>query len=125
MEEGATPTDATLQPASCELAATRPAMFFGLPRKLSSLIIFFVVMAVLLLDDVTSWIAAVVCGGMAWFAVREAVSADLWSFEVWVAWLFTDFRFLDAGGRDGWGGARFAALPLHPATPPGVTGRAD
>lgn len=108
--------------ATCEVAATRPAMLFGLPRKLAATLIFLCVMGYLFFDTWQQYLGTTVCGGIAWWAVREAVASDLWGFDNWLAWLLTDFaRFLDTGGREGWGGPRLCALPLRPNRPIGVS----
>ena len=101
-----------LMTASCEVSITRPQMLFGLPRKLSALLIFLCLVSLVFVDDWKMWIANVAVTAMVWAAVREQVSRDLWGFDNFCAWMMTDFWFFDVGGSDGWGGPRLCALPL-------------
>jgi type IV secretory pathway VirB3-like protein len=109
-----------LMTASCETVVTRPPMFLGLPRKLSALLIMLGVMAVGFVDDWTMAVAGVFVTAMVWAAVREEVAKDYWGFDNFLAWVTTDLRFLDSGGKDGWGGAKLCALPLSTKAPMGV-----
>lgn len=106
--------DGALRPASCELLNTRPMMLGGVPRLLAGIIACGGFMAASRLESL--WDLAGVAAGtaMVWFFVREVVSRDLWGFDILVAWIFTDGRFLDASHR---GGARLSASPLRPRRP--------
>ena len=115
--------EAPLQDAGCELPSTQPPMLGGLPRKVAGLIVFVCLSIIVWLDSLLHAAGVVVCGGVVWFAVCEVVAADLWGFDVFLAWCTTSFRFLDSGSRE-WGGARFAALPLRPRSPLGVSDHA-
>lgn len=108
-----------LMMARCETSVTRPAMFLGLPRKLSSLLILLALLGITAVDDWTMYVAVAVIVGMVWAAVREQVSNDWWGFDNWCASVTVDTRSLDSGGSDGWGGAKLCALPLN-AIPLGI-----
>lgn len=106
--------------ASCEVEATLPQIWFGLPRTLAVLLLGIAVLGVAVVD---SWLVgggSVASVSIVWVAAKGLVARDLWGFDNFLAWLVTDARFLDAGGRDGWGGPRLCALPLSDRQTRGV-----
>lgn len=110
-----------LMSACCEVPATQPRMFLGLPRTLAAAIMGAGAQVLVFSDRWEVWAGTAVFCVMLWFAVKEQVSRDLWGFDNFLAWVATDFRFMDIGGEDGWGGARICAMPLNPEGPVGVS----
>jgi type IV secretion system protein VirB3 len=109
---------AQLEEVTIEEAATRPPMFMGLPRKLSSLLlcigsVLFVVTA--------SWTWEVIeIGGIAiiWFSIKPLVATDYHGFDIFLVWLRLDAMSLD---RREWRGTRATPFPLRVAGPYGMT----
>lgn len=99
-----------------DLAATRPALTFGLPHTLSATLLLVAILGIFAIDygdfetdtilDVV-WIGAI---GMGWSAAKIMLRVDYHGWDIFVAWLRLDARFLDT--RE-WGGAHLSSLPLH------------
>lgn len=93
-----------------EEAATRPPMFLGLPRKLSSLLL---ALGSLLFVLTAAWKwQAIEIGGIAivWFSIKPLVAIDYHGFDILLVWLRLDAACLD---RREWGGTRVAPFPLR------------
>ena len=94
-----------------EGAATRPPMFLGLPRKLSSLLL--CVGCVLFVIISSTFWEAFEIGTIAllWFAIRPLIAMDYHGFDNFLVHAFIDWPRLDSHE---WGGTRFSPLPVQP-----------
>ncbi|MDO9713250.1 hypothetical protein [Paracraurococcus lichenis] len=106
------PADVPLESATCEVEVTLPQMWLGLPRNLGSGLVAAAALGVVFIDSWAAGIALAASLVVVWVAAKAAVARDLWGFDNLLAWLATDARFLDIGGKDGWSGARLCGLPL-------------
>jgi type IV secretory pathway VirB3-like protein len=107
----ATGRDGPLRPATCEALNTQPLMLGGLPRKVAGLLAFACIMVVLHLEDIPEVVGTFAVTGMIWMFLRETMAGDMHAFDIWMSWIASDFRFLDARHR---GGARLSGAPLRP-----------
>ena len=108
--------DVPLDPETFDMAATRPPMTLGLPHTLSVSLLAAGLLFLMLYgtgDLVWDTIGdAVFIGALAmvWSAARIVLRADYHGFDILVAWLRLDARFLDTAES---GGARLTAFPLR------------
>lgn len=105
-----------MEPEDFDMAASRPAMLFGLPHSLtvtllaaSALFLFFY--------QPQSWIKglmgdAIFLGltGAVWSSAKVMLRNDYHGWDNFIAYLRLDFRCLDTKE---WGGARIASFPLR------------
>ena len=105
-----------LDPETFDMAATRPPMTLGLPHTLAVSFLAGGLLFVMLYgrnDLVWDTIVDVVFIGalaMVWSAARIVLRADYHGWDILVAWLRLDARFLDTAES---GGARLSAFPLR------------
>jgi type IV secretory pathway VirB3-like protein len=108
--------DQPLDEEAFDMAATRPALTFGLPHTLSAVLLLAGIVGIFVLetdDFVTSiisdaiWVGAI---GMAWSAAKIMLRSDYHGWDIFLAWLRLDARFLDTKE---WGGAHLSSLPLR------------
>jgi type IV secretory pathway VirB3-like protein len=99
-----------LETVLIEEGATRPPMFWGLPRKLSALLLALGALLFVLISS-TIW-EAIALGsiGIVWFTVKPLVAMDYHGFDNFCVWARLDAPCLD---RREWGGTRFASFPLR------------
>ena len=108
--------DDLLEEESFDMAATRPALLFGLPHSLSCSILALGLLVVMFYDtnnQVNDLIVdAVIVGalGMLWSTARIMLRSDYHGWDNFLAYLRLDFRCLDTKE---WGGARVASMPLR------------
>ena len=114
--------DEGLTTESIEGAATRPPMFLGLPRKLSSILLCLAGMFWILISGVEDLVIAEIGLAMVFFSIKPLVARDYWGFDIVLVALGLNLRCLDVRT---WGGARAAPFPVRRASPPyGMFGRA-
>lgn len=89
------------------LAATRPALFMGVPLVLAALLLMFAGFIVVLLKD-PFYLAIMV---PLWFGARELVARDYNAVGVVLLYLRTAGRSVDARK---WGGASTSPFPIRP-----------
>jgi type IV secretory pathway VirB3-like protein len=98
-----------------DMAATRPVLTLGLPHTLSVSLLMAGILFLMVYDtgDVTQdTIADAVFVGaiaMTWSAAKIMLRTDYHGWDIFVAWLRLDARFLDTKA---WGGAHLSSLPL-------------
>jgi type IV secretion system protein VirB3 len=88
------------------LAATRPAMFMGMPLALGAILLMLAGFIVVLLKNPLYLLVMVPL----WFAARELVARDYNAVGVVLLYLKTAGRSVDSGS---WGGASVTPLPIH------------
>jgi type IV secretory pathway VirB3-like protein len=120
--------DQPLDEEAFDMAATRPALTFGLPHTLSALLLLAAIVGLFLVDtgdfetdtifDVV-WIGTI---AMVWTAAKIMLRADYHGWDIFLSWLRLDARFLDTKE---WGGAHLSSLPLRSIYRCGVFSDAD
>lgn len=110
--------DEPLEDDDIEVGATRPPMWLGLPRKLSSLLVCLGGICWILIQPWRELAIALGTIAIVWGAVKVLVESDLHGFDIWLAHTMTSARALDA--RE-WGGLRAAPLPLRSPFPLGIS----
>ena len=88
------------------LAATRPAMFMGVPLTVGAILLMLAGFVVVLLKNPLYLFVMVPL----WFAARELVARDYNAVGVVLLYLRTAGRSVDSGR---WGGASVAPLPIR------------
>jgi type IV secretion system protein VirB3 len=88
------------------LAATRPAMFMGMPLALGAILLMLAGFIVVLLKN-PLYLCVM---APLWFAARELVARDYNAVGVVLLYLRTAGRSVDSGS---WGGASVAPLPIR------------
>jgi type IV secretory pathway VirB3-like protein len=109
--------DEELERESIEAATTRPPMFLGLPRKLSSLLLALASICWILIDGWQQLIVAEIAILMLAGGLKPLVARDYWGFDIFLSWLFFTARCLDVRA---WAGARLASFPLRSSRPYGM-----
>lgn len=88
------------------LAATRPAMFMGVPLALGAILLMLAGFIVVLLKNPLYLLVM----APLWYAARELVARDYNAFGVVFLYLRTAGRSVDSGS---WGGASVTPLPVR------------
>jgi type IV secretory pathway VirB3-like protein len=102
--------DEDLDDTLIEATFTRPPMFFGLPRKLSSVLLCVGSMGMIEIDGIINTIVFEACVGVAWGACLPLVARDYWGFDIWLNALNLNFAALDVRQ---WGGVHLSSAPLQ------------
>lgn len=98
------------------MAATRPPMTFGLPHTLCASLLAAGMFFISLYDtghvygDLVGDAIFIGLIAMVWSVAKVLLRSDYHGWDIFVAWIRLDARFLDTAEN---GGARLAALPLR------------
>ncbi len=95
-----------LQTDTLYLAATRPAMFMGVPLALGAIFLMMTGLIVVLFKNPLYLVVMI----PVWFAARELVARDYNAVGVVLLYLRTAGRSVDS---DKWGGASVTPLPIR------------
>lgn len=105
-----------LEEESFDMAATRPALTFGLPHTLAAMLMLATMAGLYVVDtgdfktdtifDVV-WVGGIV---MLWTAAKTMLRSDYHGWDIFLLWLRLDGRLLDT--KD-WGGAHLSSFPLR------------
>lgn len=102
--------DEDLDDTVIEATFTRPPMFFGLPRKLSSLLLCAGSLGMVEIEGLLNTISFEACIAVIWGACLPLVARDYWGFDIWLNALSLNFAALDVRT---WGGVHLSSAPLH------------
>ena len=121
-------TEQPLDEEEFDMSATRPPVTLGLPHTLTCTLMVIGMFGLALydtsniIDDLIFDVVWIIGIGTFWSAAKITLRSDYHGWDLFVAWLYLDFFFLDTNE---WGGVHLSSFPLRSIYRCEVSDRAD